>query len=95
MSCYFNLLTSVEDLISDIHASVTYSCIYLLFFSCCYENEKGVFPENLFVFDLELPADFKPVNRDGEMDAFYLLPLDKVSGSFWSGVMTEVNMAAS
>ncbi|PVD24820.1 hypothetical protein C0Q70_15306 [Pomacea canaliculata] len=46
--------------------------------SCCYENEKGVFPENLFVFDLELPADFKPVNRDGEMDTFYLLPLDKV-----------------
>ena len=35
-------------------------------------------PECEFVFDLELPQDFKPVNADGEVESFELLSISKV-----------------
>ncbi|MCW8930955.1 MAG: DUF4743 domain-containing protein [Gammaproteobacteria bacterium] len=34
--------------------------------------------DNLFVYDLKLDADFIPENTDGEAEAFYLWPIDKV-----------------
>lgn len=37
-----------------------------------------MFPESQFVFDLELPVGFKPSIGDGEVQEFYLLPIDKV-----------------
>lgn len=46
--------------------------------SYTYEDEEGVFPESQFVFDLELPLEFKPRIGDGEVQEFYLLPIDKV-----------------
>ncbi|XP_028439681.1 thiamine pyrophosphokinase 2 isoform X2 [Perca flavescens] len=46
--------------------------------SYTYEEEDGVFAESQFVFDLELPRDFKPRVGDGEVQEFYLLPIDKV-----------------
>lgn len=42
------------------------------------ETPAGLRPDVLFNFDLELPADFTPVNDDGEVDAFYLWDLDEV-----------------
>lgn len=41
-----------------------------------------MFPECQFVFDLELPLDFRPRVGDGEVQEFYLLPIDKVSRRF-------------
>uniref|UniRef100_A0A3Q0RKP4 Thiamin pyrophosphokinase 2 n=1 Tax=Amphilophus citrinellus TaxID=61819 RepID=A0A3Q0RKP4_AMPCI len=46
--------------------------------SYTYEDEEGVFAESQFVFDLELPPEFKPRIGDGEVHEFYLLPIDKV-----------------
>uniref|UniRef100_A0A3B4YFQ1 Thiamin pyrophosphokinase 2 n=1 Tax=Seriola lalandi dorsalis TaxID=1841481 RepID=A0A3B4YFQ1_SERLL len=46
--------------------------------SYTYEDEEGVFAESQFVFDLELPLEFKPKVGDGEVQDFYLLPIDKV-----------------
>ncbi|KAK5609895.1 hypothetical protein CRENBAI_013540 [Crenichthys baileyi] len=46
--------------------------------SYTYEDEEGVFAESQFVFDLELPLDFKPCIGDGEVENFYLLPIEKV-----------------
>ncbi|KAI3357462.1 hypothetical protein L3Q82_015498, partial [Scortum barcoo] len=43
-----------------------------------YEDEEGVFAESQFVFDLELPLDFRPTVGDGEVQEFYLLPIDRV-----------------
>ncbi len=40
---------------------------------------QGLRPDSLFVFDLELPADFHPLNSDGEVASFHLLTLDEVS----------------
>ncbi|XP_012675552.2 thiamin pyrophosphokinase 2 [Clupea harengus] len=46
--------------------------------SYTYEDEEGVFPEGQFVFDLELPLDFKPRIGDGEVQNFYFYPIEKV-----------------
>uniref|UniRef100_A0A1A8HVW1 Nudix hydrolase domain-containing protein n=3 Tax=Nothobranchius TaxID=28779 RepID=A0A1A8HVW1_NOTKU len=46
--------------------------------SYTYEDEEGVFPESQFVFDLQLPADFRPRVGDGEVLEFHLLPIEKV-----------------
>ncbi|KAM9751447.1 thiamine pyrophosphokinase 2 isoform 2-T3 [Menidia menidia] len=46
--------------------------------SYSYEDDGGVFSECQFVFDLQLPADFRPAVGDGEVQQFYLLPLAQV-----------------
>jgi hypothetical protein len=49
------------------------------------ENELGIRDDVLFVFDLEMPADFVPKNQDGEIIHFELMPasavLDRVRAS--------------
>ncbi|KAL3269213.1 hypothetical protein HHI36_008295 [Cryptolaemus montrouzieri] len=43
-----------------------------------YESERGLFPNTVFVFEIELPLDFTPVNTDGEVEEFELLPVGQV-----------------
>lgn len=47
--------------------------------SYCMQTEEGLRPDWLFVFDLELPPDFVPVNTDGEVAQFELWPLAEVA----------------
>ena len=42
------------------------------------ESEFGVRDDVLFVFDLEMPADFVPKNQDGEIVHFELMPVSAV-----------------
>ncbi|XP_062546890.1 uncharacterized protein LOC134212764 [Armigeres subalbatus] len=42
-----------------------------------FESERGLFPNTEFVYDLELPEDFVPVNSDGEVQDFQMLPADE------------------
>jgi 8-oxo-dGTP pyrophosphatase MutT (NUDIX family) len=42
------------------------------------ETRLGIRDDVLFVYDLELPADFVPKNRDGEFVDFALMPADNV-----------------
>ncbi len=42
------------------------------------ETEKGLKPDTLFCYDLELPADFVPRCTDGEVETFYRWPAEKV-----------------
>lgn len=42
------------------------------------ENELGIRDDVLFVFDLEMPADFVPKNQDGEIVHFELMPASAV-----------------
>lgn len=42
------------------------------------EMGEGLRNDTLFIYDLELPADIKPRNTDGEVAAFHLLPLHEV-----------------
>jgi 8-oxo-dGTP pyrophosphatase MutT (NUDIX family) len=46
--------------------------------SYCKATELGVRDDVLFVYDLELPADFVPRNRDGEIVQFTLMPAASV-----------------
>jgi isopentenyldiphosphate isomerase len=45
----------------------------------CVEADDGLKPDVQFCYDLELPEDFQPHNTDGEIDAFYLWPIDEVA----------------
>jgi isopentenyldiphosphate isomerase len=45
----------------------------------CIEVAEGLQPDAQFCFDLELPPDFVPVNTDGEIDDFYLWPIERVA----------------
>ncbi|XP_015261659.1 PREDICTED: nudix hydrolase 20, chloroplastic-like isoform X1 [Gekko japonicus] len=50
-----------------------------------YVGAQGeIYPECQFVFDLELPEDFVPQVGDGEVQEFYLWPLDKVKEAIGS-----------
>lgn len=42
------------------------------------ETALGIRDDALFVYDLEVPADFVPTNRDGEFAAFHLMPASEV-----------------
>jgi isopentenyldiphosphate isomerase len=43
------------------------------------ETEAGLKLDTMFNFDLELPANFEPVNNDGEVESFMLMPLADVA----------------
>tara|TARA_A100001037_G_scaffold304367_1_gene340911 strand:- start:1942 stop:2802 length:861 start_codon:yes stop_codon:yes gene_type:complete len=43
-----------------------------------HQSEDGAKPDRQYCFDLELPADFKPVAMDGEVDEFMLWPIEQV-----------------
>jgi isopentenyldiphosphate isomerase len=42
------------------------------------ERAEGLRNDICFVYDIALPADFRPVNEDGEIEEFYLWPIDQV-----------------
>ncbi len=42
------------------------------------EDDIGLKPDTMFCWDLELPLDFEPVNTDGEIADFRLMPLEDV-----------------
>ncbi len=44
----------------------------------CMAGEWGLKPDTLFVYDLEVPADFTPNNTDGEISRFFLMEVEEV-----------------
>ncbi len=42
------------------------------------ETDEGLRQDTMFCYDLELPPDFTPVNTDGEVAAFHLMPAEEV-----------------
>jgi len=48
-------------------------------FSYTFEDSPGLRPDTVFCFDLELPNDFRPRNRDGEVADFQLLPINQAA----------------
>lgn len=47
--------------------------------SYCVETPKGLKPDVMFCYDLELPESFQPVCQDGEVEEFFLWPIRKVA----------------
>jgi hypothetical protein len=46
--------------------------------SYCFECDRGLRPNVLFCYDLELPMDFQPHNADLEVEQFHLWPIERV-----------------
>lgn len=42
------------------------------------EQRQELCNDTLFIYDLFLPDNFMPLNNDGEVDAFYLWPIERV-----------------
>jgi len=40
--------------------------------------ERGFRPDVLYCYDIELPRDFRPLNTDGEVEEFMLMPIAEV-----------------
>ncbi len=47
--------------------------------SYCAEHDRGLKPDTMFCYDLELPADFEPRVVDGEVERFELWPIERVA----------------
>lgn len=43
-----------------------------------YETRKGLSAKSLFIYDVELPRSFVPINLDGEVEEFNLVPVSAV-----------------
>lgn len=46
----------------------------------CTDSIRGLKPDVLYCYDLELPEDFEPRCRDGEVESFSLWPMEEVMG---------------
>lgn len=44
----------------------------------CRESKRGLKPDVMYCYDLELPLDFEPRCTDGEVETFYLWPVEQV-----------------
>ncbi len=61
--------------------------------SYCFEGERGLKPDTLFCFDLEVPDDFRPVNQDGEIAGFTLVPLSEALSLIDQGESFKFNVS--
>ncbi len=59
--------------------------------SYTHEAADGLKPDMMFCYDLALPKDFVPRNKDGEVAAFYRLPLVEVAELVESGFEFKFN----
>jgi 8-oxo-dGTP pyrophosphatase MutT (NUDIX family) len=57
------------------------------------ETEEGLRNDVLFNYDLELPPGFVPVNADGEIEEFFLWPIDRVIEELAGAANFKFNVA--
>jgi hypothetical protein len=63
------------------------------FVSYVMENEEGIRNDVLFAYDLAVPADFTPRNIDGEIEEFFLWPVERVIETMAAGDDFKFNVA--
>jgi isopentenyldiphosphate isomerase len=64
---------------ANIPAELARKAIAVGAITYCMEAPDGLKPDVQFCFDLELPDDFTPSNTDGEIEEFFLWPIDRVA----------------
>ena len=77
MSLKANLIKECEEEAAIPHA-LAERAVPIGGISYVTERPEGLRRDVLFNYDLELPPDFEPRNTDGEIEAFYLWPIEKV-----------------
>ncbi len=78
MSFHDNLVKECREE-AGISAELASQAVPVGAISYCAETNKGVKPDVLYCYDLELPADFVPRPHDGETAEFYLWPIEQVA----------------
>lgn len=63
---------------ADIPAALARRAVPVGAVSYRLRNEEGLRNDMLFVYDLEVPEDFTPRNTDGEVEEFFLWPIERV-----------------
>ena len=59
----------------------------------CMEHQGWLRNDTMFVYDLELPAGFTPLNKDGEIARFRLMELEEVESILAAGEDFKFNVA--
>lgn len=59
--------------------------------SYCVNGKHGLKPDVMYCYDLEVPADFQPVNTDGEVASFELWPIERVMETVRTTVEFKLN----
>ncbi|NEX22771.1 DUF4743 domain-containing protein [Thiorhodococcus mannitoliphagus] len=44
----------------------------------CRDSDRGLKPDVIYCYDLEVPEDFQPRCHDGEVETFYRMPVEEV-----------------
>ncbi|HXK57264.1 MAG TPA: DUF4743 domain-containing protein, partial [Gammaproteobacteria bacterium] len=55
------------------------------------ESSRGLKPDTLYCYDLELPKDFRPRCTDGEVESFELWPVEQVMEVLQAGPSFKLN----
>lgn len=53
--------------------------------SYCYQGERGIQAETVYIYDLEVPPVFVPQNADGEVAGFTLYTMEQIQNLIMSG----------
>ncbi len=77
--------TAYETLIKEAHeeagfaTELTRHAVPVGIVSYAYDGRDGLKRDTLFLYDLHLPEHVMPVNTDGEVESFDLLPIEDVA----------------
>jgi isopentenyldiphosphate isomerase len=63
---------------ADIPASLAAQAVAVGAVTYCRDAQPGLKPDVMYCYDLELPPHFRPRCNDGEVQAFYLWPVERV-----------------
>jgi isopentenyldiphosphate isomerase len=63
---------------ADIPAGLADRAVPVGAVTYCQESERGLKPDVMYCYDLEVPADFEPRCNDGEVSEFHLWPVERV-----------------
>jgi len=77
LTVFANMMKEAEEEAS-IPPSLAKTAKEAGYISYCVETGAGLGPATMFIYDLELTADFVPRNADGELQYFELLPIRDV-----------------
>jgi len=61
--------------------------------SYCFEERRGLRVDTLFCYDLRVPDDFEPVNQDGEISEFQLMPVAEALDHIKAGPAFKFNVS--
>ncbi len=62
-----------------IPAQLAAQAVPVGFISYCADSPRGLKPDVMYCYDLELPVDFEPYCTDGEVEGFQLYPVEEVA----------------